>query len=119
MKEKEIAYFKGVLNDWLKQLMHTANSALTDLIQASDLSPELIDRADAEMSREFRLRIRERQNRLTRKIMIALDNIENGSFGVCEECGEDIPINRLKVRPITTYCVECKNKIEAAERLAS
>jgi DnaK suppressor protein len=62
------------------------------------------------------LRIRDRENKLIKKIRNALNRIENGTFGVCEECGENISIKRLKARPVTTQCIDCKTKEEASER---
>jgi DnaK suppressor protein len=62
------------------------------------------------------LRIRDRENKLIKKIKKALDRIENGTFGICEKCGEDISVKRLKARPVTTHCIDCKTKEEAFEK---
>jgi DnaK suppressor protein len=62
------------------------------------------------------LRIRDRENKLIKKIKKALDRIETGTFGACETCGEDITIKRLKARPVTTQCIDCKTKEEAFEK---
>ena len=50
------------------------------------------------------------------KIDEALLRMEDGTYGVCEECGDDIGVDRLKARPVTTLCVRCKSEQEAAER---
>jgi DnaK suppressor protein len=62
------------------------------------------------------LRIRDRESKLIRKIKSALERIENGTFGVCETCGGEISIKRLKARPVTSQCIECKSKEEALEK---
>jgi len=62
------------------------------------------------------LRIRDRENKLLKKIKAALDRIDDDTFGICEKCGEDISLKRLEVRPVTTQCINCKTKEEAVER---
>jgi DnaK suppressor protein len=62
------------------------------------------------------LRIRDREHKLIKKVKKALDRIENGTFGICEKCGEDISLKRLKARPVTTQCIDCKTKEEAFEK---
>ena len=78
--------------------------------------PDPTDRASLEADRNFMLRIRDRENKLNKKIKKALDRIENGTFGICEKCGEDISVKRLKARPVTTHCIDCKTKEEAFEK---
>ena len=75
------------------------------------------DRASAESDRTFTLRLRDRDRKLIKKINEALDRIEDGTFGVCEDCEEEIGIPRLKARPMTTLCIECKSRREEEERL--
>jgi DnaK suppressor protein len=62
------------------------------------------------------LRIRDREAKLIKKIRAALERIEGDRFGICESCGEDISIERLKARPVTTQCIDCKSKEEALEK---
>jgi DnaK suppressor protein len=62
------------------------------------------------------LRIRDREAKLIKKIREALERIENDTYGICESCGEDISIKRLKARPVTTQCIDCKSKEEALEK---
>jgi DnaK suppressor protein len=75
-----------------------------------------LDRASFESERGFMLRIRDRESKLIRKIQRALENLGNGGFGICEMCDEEIAIERLKARPVTTHCIKCKTKMEALER---
>jgi DnaK suppressor protein len=70
-----------------------------------------------ESDRNFELRIRDRERKLIGKIREALDRIEDGTFGICEACGEYISEQRLKARPVTTLCIECKKKQENEERV--
>jgi len=77
--------------------------------------PDPTDRASLEADRNFMLRIRDRERKLILKIRDALERIDNGTYGICESCGEDISIKRLKARPVTTQCIECKTKEEAME----
>ena len=78
--------------------------------------PDPTDRATMESDRNFTLRIRDRERKLIAKIRDALDRIEEGTFGICEECGEDISSERLEARPVTTLCIECKKKQENDEK---
>ena len=78
--------------------------------------PDPTDRATLETERNFMLRIRDREHKLIKKVKKALDRIENETFGTCESCGEPISIKRLKARPVTTQCIECKTKEEAKEK---
>jgi DnaK suppressor protein len=70
-----------------------------------------------ESDRNFELRIRDRERKLISKIKDALDRIEEGTYGICEECGENISDERLKARPVTTLCIDCKKKQENQEKV--
>lgn len=80
--------------------------------------PDPTDRASMESNRNSVLRIRDRERKLIFKIQEALQRLEAGEYGICEECGEDIGIERLKARPVTTLCISCKSNQEIAERKA-
>ena len=70
-----------------------------------------------ESDRNFELRIRDRERKLIGKIKDALERLENGTFGICDECGEDISEERLTARPVTTLCIDCKKKQEKDEKV--
>lgn len=74
------------------------------------------DLASSEYLLSFELRIRDREKYLLRKIEDALERIDTGEFGVCESCGEDISVPRLKARPVTTMCIRCKEEQERKEK---
>lgn len=116
MKQEDLLHFRSLLHYQLNELLHKADNTLADLIDTSEHPTEMIDLAHMEMNRGFTLRIREREMRLIEKIIIALENIENGSFGICEACGEEIALQRLEARPVTTYCIACKKEMEALEQ---
>ena len=75
------------------------------------------DRATMESDRAFTLRIRDRERRLIKKIHDALQRMENGSYGFCESCGDEIGVARLKARPVTRLCINCKSKQEEDEQV--
>ena len=116
MKKKDVEYFKDFLNNRLEELLSHADDTVSGMTQPKENFPDPTDRASLESERNFMLRIRDRENKLIKKIRSALDRIENGTFGVCEECGENISIKRLKARPVTTQCIDCKTKEEASEK---
>ena len=116
MKKKDIEYFKKFLNERLEELLSHADNTVSGMTTPKENFPDPTDRASLEADRNFMLRIRDRENKLIKKIKKALDRIETGSFGVCEKCGEDISVKRLKARPVTTLCIDCKTKEEAFEK---
>jgi len=116
MKKKDIEYFKNLLAGRLEDLLNQADDTVSGMTAQKENFPDPTDRASLESDRNFMLRIRDRENKLIKKIKKALDRIENSKFGICEVCGEDITLKRLKARPVTTQCIDCKTKEEAKER---
>ena len=116
MKKKDIAYFKNLLTDQLEELLNQADDTVSGMTTPKENFPDPTDRASLEADRNFMLRIRDREAKLIKKIKKAIERIDNGTFGICETCGEEISIERLKARPVTTQCIECKTKEEALEK---
>ncbi|MCG6906819.1 MAG: RNA polymerase-binding protein DksA [Desulfobacteraceae bacterium] len=116
MKKEEMDVFKAQLTQRLEELLSQADETVTGMTAQKENFPDPTDRASLESDRNFMLRIRDREAKLIKKIKKALERIENGSFGICETCGEEISIERLKARPVTTQCIECKTKEEALEK---
>lgn len=87
------------------------------LNQGNETLTDLGDQASAEADQNFILRLREREQKLLKKIDEAIDRINEGTFGVCESCGGEISVKRLKARPVTTLCIDCKTKQEAEEKI--
>ena len=79
--------------------------------------PDLSDQATAEVDQNFSLRLKEREQKLLKKIDEALDRITANTYGICERCGQEIPYKRLKARPVTTLCIECKTLQEQEEKI--
>ncbi len=117
MKEKDLKYFKKLLARWLEDLLSHADSTMTGLREADETLPDPLDRAVFDSERNFTLRIRDRESMLIKKIRKSLEDIEEGVYGTCESCGEDISIERLKARPVTRHCIRCKTQIETMEKL--
>lgn len=116
MKKKDLEYFKKLLEKHLQNLLSQADDTVSGMTSHKENFPDPTDRASLEADRNFMLRIRDRESKLIKKIKGAIGRIESGTFGVCESCGEDISIERLKARPVTTQCIECKTKEEALEK---
>lgn len=116
MKKKDVQYFKEFLTERLEELLGRADDTVSGMTTPKENFPDPTDRASLEADRNFMLRIRDRENKLIKKIKKALERIDNNTFGICEKCGEDISIKRLKARPVTTQCIECKTKEEAVEK---
>lgn len=116
MTEKKLKEFRRILTDWLDELQSEAEKTVSGLTDARDNLPDPTDRASVEWDRNFLLRIRDRERKLINKIRQALERIDDGTFGICDKCGEEIGEARLKARPVTTLCINCKTEQEAKER---
>lgn len=79
--------------------------------------PDVTDQASAEVEKNFSIRLRERERKLLKKIDEAIERIAKGTFGICDGCGEEIGYSRIKARPVTTYCIDCKTQQEEDEKL--
>jgi len=116
MEKERLAYFKDLLTERLTVLLIEAEKTVTGMTNDKDTFPDPTDRANLETDRNFLLRIRDRERKLILKIKEGLARIEDGTFGICEECGEEISEERLKARPVTTLCIDCKTKAEEEEK---
>ncbi|MCK4790342.1 MAG: RNA polymerase-binding protein DksA [Desulfobacteraceae bacterium] len=116
LTKKKKEDFKKLLTGRLNELLKEANKTVSGMTDQRENFPDPTDRATMESDRNFTLRIRDRERKLIAKIRDALDRIEEGTFGICEECGEDISAERLEARPVTTLCIECKKKQENDEK---
>lgn len=117
MEQSDLQYFRQLLSDMLEEAQQKGDSTIEDLTGSNELFADPADRASAESDRAFTLRIRDRERQLIRKIQAALQRIEDGSFGECEDCGEEIGVPRLKARPVTKLCINCKSRQEEGESL--
>ena len=115
-KEKQ-EYFRAVLLEELRGLLGEAEKTVSEMTVDSTNFPDPTDRATQESDRNFELRIRDRERRLINKIKEALERLDEGEFGICETCGEEISEGRLRARPVTTLCIDCKMEQERQEKL--
>lgn len=109
-------YFRNVLLEEMRSLLEEAGKTVSEMTSDTTNFPDPNDRATQESDRTFELRIRDRERKLLNKIREALEKIDNGTFGICEMCGEEISEARLKARPVTTYCIDCKMEQEKKEK---
>ncbi|MDE5833422.1 MAG: RNA polymerase-binding protein DksA [Desulfovibrio sp.] len=117
MEQKDIEFFRKLLSTMLEEAQQNGDSTIEELTGNNEVFADPADRATAESDRAFTLRLRDRERRLIRKIRAALQRIDDGVYGVCEECGEDISLARLKARPVTRLCINCKARQEEDEYL--
>ncbi len=115
MEKKDIEYFREVLTNHLEELLSRVDDTVSGMIAPKENFPDSADRATIETDRNFMLRIRDRERQLAGKIRKAILQIENGTFGICEKCEEEISFKRLEARPVTTQCIDCKTKEESTE----
>ncbi|HWI41650.1 MAG TPA: RNA polymerase-binding protein DksA [Verrucomicrobiae bacterium] len=117
MTSDKLEYFRTVLHDEMKALLNDAERTVHEMNADTTNFPDPNDRATQESDRSFELRIRDRERKLLNKIREALGRIDDGTFGICEKCGEDISEGRLKARPVTTLCIDCKIEEERKEKI--
>ena len=117
MKNKDLEYFRKKLTRWQEDLYKQADDTFTDLQESTFETIDPVDQASFEATRDFTLRIRDRESKLIEKISQSLMRIEEGTFGICDMCGEEISIQRLKARPVTNFCISCKTKMESLEEI--
>jgi DnaK suppressor protein len=117
MGPRQAAYFKNRLLDWRDELLRESSQTIMNLQESSLAEPDLADRASAESDRSIELRTRDRERKLISKIDAALERIENGTYGFCEETGEPIGLKRLIARPIATLSIEAQERHERREKV--
>jgi len=116
LTESKKKYFRKILNSQLDELLESIENASRTIPEVDGEPLDFTDQASIESERDLNIHIKEREARLTAKIKEALARLEDGSFGICEDCGEPIAEKRLKARPVTTLCIDCKRKQEAEEK---
>jgi DnaK suppressor protein len=117
MNERQREYFRKKLLAWREDILREAKETLAHLQDENQNHPDLADRATSETERSIELRARDRQRKLIAKIDAALQRIDEGTYGYCEETGEPISIKRLEARPIATLSIEAQERHEQRERV--
>ena len=119
MKKTELEYLKKILLDQLDSLLKQGGDTVSGVRSQEGHFSDPLDRASYDEAQGNLLRIRDRESRLINKIRNALECMEEGTYGICELCDEEISFKRLEARPVTTKCIQCKTKEESLERLVS
>jgi DnaK suppressor protein len=117
LNQKDLKRYKKMLEDSKAGLLESAKKTLVEesSFDTDDL-PDEIDQASSEYTQSMVFRLRDREKFLLQKIESALKRVEDGTFGVCERCEEDISPKRLDARPVTTLCIRCKEEQEKKEK---
>lgn len=111
------AYFENLLKGILNELFEEGLTTVRGGDYLEDKTSDLVDQASVEIDSTLNFRIRERGGHLAAKIKEALAKLEDGTFGICEECGKPISDRRLRARPIASLCITCKEKQEHEEKI--
>lgn len=117
MKDNDLEFFRDLLTQWMEDLLDHADYTVENLLDPQENLADPLDRASVESDMTRTLRIRDRESMLIKKIRKSIEDIETGEYGICEDCGDDIAIDRLKARPVTSFCIRCKTKRESREKL--
>jgi DnaK suppressor protein len=117
ISKAQLQRFRKLLEDKRDDIIKKAKETLEEdmALDTNDL-PDEMDLASSEYLQSFTFRLRGREKSFLDKINKALERIENNSFGMCEECGDEISVKRLEARPETTLCIRCKEDQERAEK---
>ena len=116
MNAKMKEYFRLKLVNWKSELLKESSQTLSNLQSENEAKPDITDRASEEIDRSFELRTRDRERKLINKIEAALQRINDGSYGYCDETGDPISIKRLEARPVATLSLEAQEMHEKAEK---
>ena len=116
MDKEQLEKFRSQLLEKRDEMLAEAGKTLSEMTDQTTNIPDPNDRATIESGRSFELRIRDRERKLLAKIEEAIGRLDEGEYGVCDGCGEDIGIKRLEARPVTTFCIDCKTLQETKEK---
>jgi DnaK suppressor protein len=119
MKKETLKKFKKIFEAQKKQFLFAGTVLRDDFSVNSDDRLDEIDQAATDVDKEMRMRLCNREALYVKKVEEALRRIDDGTFGECEECGEDIELRRLEARPTATLCVGCKEEQERKEGLTA
>jgi DnaK suppressor protein len=116
MNPLQLEYFRQKLLSWRMELLAESSETLQHLKEENLGEADVADRASLETDWGLELRTRDRERKLISKIDAALERIEDGSYGFCEETDEPIGLGRLEARPIATLSLEAQERHERTER---
>jgi len=117
MRKRDLERCRTILLEQRERVLGHVDRVLSGELDVDpDDFPDEMDAALAESSLSFTGQIRERELRLLNKIEKSLKKIEQGSYGQCQGCGEEIGMGRLRARPVASLCIDCKDEQEHLER---
>ncbi len=116
MSDAQLDHFREILTAWKRELMYEVDRTVHHMQDEAANFPDPNDRATQESEFGLELRTRDRERKLLRKIDSALLRIDEGTYGFCDETGEEIGLKRLEARPVATLCLEAQERRELAER---
>ncbi len=116
MNSEQLQKFREQLEEMKGEIISDVEKTLTDMTSNHGNIPDPTDRATIESDRGFKLRLRGRERKLLDKINQAIARIDNGAYGICAECEEEIGVKRLEARPVASFCIDCKIRQEQRER---
>lgn len=116
MDKDKLDFFREELEKKKREILDEAGKTMNEMTDQTTNVPDPNDRATIESGRSFELRIRDRERKLLSKIDEAIVRIDEGTFGICEDCDEEIGLKRLEARPVTTLCIDCKTAQETQEK---
>ncbi len=116
MSDAMLEHFRKILQDWKRELMEEVDRTVHHMQDEAANFPDPNDRATQESEFTMELRTRDRERKLIKKIDEALNKIDTGEYGYCEQCGVEIGIRRLEARPTATLCIDCKSLDEIREK---
>ncbi|MCP4804523.1 MAG: RNA polymerase-binding protein DksA [Proteobacteria bacterium] len=112
----QVVQLRAILRERAEKLLDTSRQSLNELTELKQVDADAVDQAANESDRGFSLRLADRDRLMLRKIRKALERIDEGEYGCCESCGENITHKRLLARPVATLCIDCKTTAEQQER---
>jgi DnaK suppressor protein len=116
VNRRRLDAFRKLLQERLRSLEAKIGSRLGELVDQRDALADTTDIASEESDRDMTLRVHDHERKLIEELRAAVRRIDEGDYGVCESCGDDIGEKRLLARPVATHCIDCMTEIEATQR---
>ncbi|OGO90978.1 MAG: RNA polymerase-binding protein DksA [Coxiella sp. RIFCSPHIGHO2_12_FULL_42_15] len=119
MSKEMQAHFRNILTELKRQIMSTSDHTISHMKNEREQYADELDLAAQEEAFRLELRERDRERKLLKNVERSLDNLDNGEYGFCVECGSEIGLKRLEARPTATMCIDCKSFAELKEKRTS
>jgi DnaK suppressor protein len=116
MNSKRLQFFRELLQSKIAELSGDQQKTLAEMTMTDERLADITDLASFQSDRNFELRIRDRERKLIAKMHETIQKIDDGTYGICENCDEEISEKRLIARPVTTLCIKCKTEQEKIEK---